>query len=72
VDHEHAWKLVMHLDGCHFYSSSYSCECGAVRVSRGERKMDGYSAVWALEDCERCQQLLAGATPKHSEEIELP
>jgi len=73
--HEHVWRLVLHLDGCHAYQSAYSCECGATRSTTDERdpKEDPYSMVWMLpEDCERCQQLWDGMEPTHSDEIVLP
>ena len=71
-EHVHEWKLTFHLDGCHAFASHYKCECGAARVSSAERDFEGYGAVWALEGCERCDELLAGAKPKSSDEIFLP
>lgn len=70
-EHVHEWKLVVHLDGCHFYSSSYQCECEATRTSHDERDFnEPMSTVWALPDeCPRCAQLLEGAPPTHSDEI---
>lgn len=63
--HEHAWKPLMHIDGCHTYEWRYACECGAVRRTWAERQMrEGYGPVWALDECERCQELLAGARRK--------
>ena len=75
--HEHKWELRMHIDGCHYYASGYECKCGATRASRGERdvKNDPYSTVWmadTADDCARCAELLKGATPLYSDEIELP
>lgn len=73
--HQHRWKMVMHLDGCHFYTSSYSCECGATASAYDERDVeeDAWSAIWmedtGEEPCLRCQELLAGAEAKHSHEI---
>ena len=78
AEHEHVWKLNLHLDGCHFYQSGYSCECGATRVTSDERDLseDPYSAVWMEGDgedkCPRCAELRAGAKPKHADEIVLP
>lgn len=74
-EHEHVWKLVLHLDGCHFHQSQYTCECGATRATSDERdpKIDPYSTVWMLpEDCARCQELWDGMEAKHFDEIELP
>lgn len=74
--HKHAWKLTLHLDGCHFYSSAYACECGATLSVFDERspKDDPYSTVWMSredgeEECERCTELLAGAKPKHTQAV---
>ena len=75
--HEHAWELVIHVDSCHAWTSQYRCKCGATRVTSAERdvKSDPYSTVWMTdgnERCDRCHELLDGATPKHSDEIVLP
>lgn len=77
--HEHRWKLRVHIDGCHFFSSTYWCpECGATRCSYSERDIedDPYSTIWMLpegkEECERCTQLLEGAKPVSSDEIMEP
>lgn len=75
--HTHEFTLVAHVDACHYYSSSYSCSCGAYMVCGAERDIqeDPYSAVWMdpegrEEDCARCQELMAGATPRsYSEEL---
>jgi len=69
--HEHAWKMTLHLDGCHFYASCYACECGAQFETYDERdvRADSYSAIWmdneGDEPCKRCEELLAGAEPIH-------
>lgn len=54
---------VMHLDGCHWYRNTYEClTCGGAIDVQGERQMrEGYGPVWALDDCDRCNALLAGA-----------
>jgi hypothetical protein len=58
--------MSLHADGCHYFSTSYACACGAQMVSRLERDLaeDPFSAVW-MEDigvnCKRCRELLAGA-----------
>ena len=64
--HAHSWTLAIHLDGCHEFSSSYTCDCGAVRSVGAERDFrhstgDPYSSLWALPDCDRCRELMAGA-----------
>jgi hypothetical protein len=48
MTHEHKWRLVSHLDGCHYFSTSAACACGATLVQSAERdvKEDPYSAVW--------------------------
>lgn len=75
AQHEHLWTPVAHVDGCHWYSWSYGCTCGATRVFRSERDIeaDGYSAVWMAheggERCVRCEQLMGGEKPQHSDEI---
>ncbi len=69
----------MHLDGCHFFTSSYVCECGATASTYTERdvKSDPYSVVWMDgegqdEPCARCEQLLDGRgdKPKHDVTIQ--
>jgi hypothetical protein len=75
AEHEHSWNLVMHLDGCHFYQSSYTCaSCPATRITSDERDQsyDPYTTVWFDEQCERCAELRGGALPKSVDEIELP
>jgi len=71
-EHTHAWRMTMHLDGCHMHRTGYECECGALRSTWWERsiKADPYSAIWMEESdgskpCTRCAQLLAGARPQH-------
>jgi hypothetical protein len=72
--HEHQWKPVIHLDGCHFYRNSYACECGATAGSHHERnpnpRADPYALGWMGpteptedEPCARCEALKAGARP---------
>jgi hypothetical protein len=70
--HDHRWRSVGHLDGCHAYSWAYSCLCGASRSTGAERDFkgeEGMSMVWVEESCERCQELLDGAEPKDWDEI---
>lgn len=68
--HKHQWRMVMHLDGCHWHQSSYRCECGAQYYAYIERNptTDPYSMVWmddiGGEPCERCEQLKRGEKPK--------
>jgi hypothetical protein len=70
-EHSHVWLLKAHLDGCHSFGSFFTCLCGATRSSGSERDLadDPYSAMMQDEDCERCQELLAGATPKSWDEV---
>jgi hypothetical protein len=74
--HKHAWERTMHIDGCHWFASSFECSCGAQAGTTTERtvRADPYSAVW-MDDpagCERCSELLAGARAKHSVTIVRP
>jgi hypothetical protein len=48
TEHKHEWKVTMHLDGCHWYTSSYACACGAAATRTNERspREDLYSIVW--------------------------
>ena len=74
-EHEHVWSAVVHLDGCHAFSWSYSCPCGASRNTGCERdfKDDDMSyAMWFEESCERCNELMDGAEPKSWDEIVIP
>jgi hypothetical protein len=68
--HKHAWAMTMHMDGCHWFASSYECRCGARAGSTNERSpsADPYSAVWMdnPEECQRCRELLAGGRAQHS------
>lgn len=75
-EHQHRWKMLAHLDACHWYSSAYRCSCGARRETWAERDVsfNSYSAVWMSRDdgeesCERCDALMAGAKPEHRDEI---
>ena len=75
--HEHVFTTNLHMDGCHFYTTSASCECGAIYGFRGERSMtDPYSAVWMAdegqESCERCTELMNGARPVYETVIQRP
>jgi hypothetical protein len=67
--HQHAFSSTMHLDGCHYYSNDYVCKCGVKAHSYSERSMtDPYSIVWmepSGEPCVRCEELIAGARPRH-------
>ena len=74
--HAHMWRGIAHLDGCHWYSWTYACECGATRELWSERDLEAnsYSAVWMVregdeEPCDRCDALMAGAEPQHRDEI---
>ena len=72
TEHAHDWRLTMHMDGCHWYASTYRCDCGATATSRHERdvKADGWSAIWMGEEpCPRCDELMAGAKPEHAVDV---
>jgi len=64
--------MTLHMDGCHWYASTFVCECGAQRETWDERdiKSDPYSMVW-MDDgcgddpCVRCEELIAGDEPVH-------
>ena len=70
----HRWKLTIHADGCHFFTSSFRCEvCGALMTMFDERDLKGdmWSAIWMQDDggapqCERCEELMDGAEPESS------
>jgi hypothetical protein len=68
MNHTHTWRLISHMDGCHYFSTSAVCACGATLVQTAERdvKEDPYSAVWMDDDdsCGLCRELLAGAAPE--------
>jgi len=70
IVHEHRWRRSVHLDACHYFSSQYSCKCGATASTTTERSpADGYSAIWMdqaeNEPCGRCDELMAGASVMH-------
>lgn len=75
--HKHQFKSTLHIDGCHHYSSAYACSCGVTCSTLSERSLaaDPYSAVW-MEDtgdpCTRCDELKAGARPRHQVTIVRP
>jgi hypothetical protein len=72
-EHTHTWLGLAHLDGCHHYSWTYRCLCGAGRTTGAERSfsdLDGMSyAMWFEESCARCNELANGAEPKEWDEI---
>ena len=75
--HEHAWRMTVHIDGCHWHRTGYSCWCGATFLAQHERDFqeDPWSYAFADEDtdlpddtgtlvgCARCNELKAGAQP---------
>lgn len=71
--HRHAWRRSMHMDGCHWYSSVYTCvRCTATVGTYDERDLseDPYSAIWMDADgegsaCVRCEELMSGAEAVH-------
>jgi hypothetical protein len=49
IRHTHRWALGMHMDGCHWHSSTYACrECGHTLKAYHERDPanDLYSMIW--------------------------
>ena len=75
-DHQHAFKLTAHVDGCHWWVTTAACECGATLRQTCERDPNGdpYSSVWMMDDdgmpwCERCGELLDGAKPEATSEV---
>jgi hypothetical protein len=63
-EHAHEFKPSMHMDGCHWFSTTGRCECGAHYSFYAERSLstDPYSAVWMeMGDCARCVELQNGA-----------
>jgi hypothetical protein len=66
--HAHAWRMMMHLDGCHWYATHLACECGAQREQWAERDFRRGHGLGAMHadpgECERCDALLAGARRK--------
>jgi len=67
ADHVHYWTVLVHMDGCHHYGTTFRCACGAHRAQGAERdfKRDVYASVWALpDDCGRCAALMGGARRK--------
>jgi hypothetical protein len=77
-EHQHVFERTLHMDGCHWYASSYKCECGVTASSTSERSLtDGYSYVWmdeeaSAEKCERCTAIKDGSRPRHSVVIQRP
>lgn len=65
--HKHKWQLVIHMDTCHSYQSTFSCKCGDTVSTYDERDpvADPYSNVWMEinEDkpCARCKEIQDGA-----------
>ena len=78
--HLHSFSTTMHMDGCHWYSWSASCKCGATYSTYDERDLKGdpYSAIWMDNEdpeaaaCLRCEDLMAGARPIHRAQITEP
>ena len=66
----HEWHQRVHLDGCHFYSTTFACDCGARLECFDEREADN-ARVWMLPDeCPRCKALLAHEVePVHEQEL---
>lgn len=72
--HDHTWRTTAHVDGCHFFITVAACDCGAVYRLKAERDPadDPYAVVWFLDDCERCNELAAGAKPTWDAATEEP
>lgn len=74
--HEHTFRTLMHMDGCHFYTTHAACDCGVIYGYRGERHLKGdpYAGVWMDDgdECERCRELLQGARPIGETVIQRP
>jgi hypothetical protein len=68
LPHVHRWRMLMHVDGCHWFTFSYTCECGATMNSRDERdpEFDPWSVMWYADDCGRCNELAKGARGQHA------
>lgn len=76
--HPHRWRMHMHMDGCHWYSSVYVCvRCGSSLGTYDERDLseDPWSAVWMDADgegsaCLRCEELMSGAEAVHKLDLQ--
>lgn len=68
TEHRHEYRMYSHIDGCHFFHTTYLCICGDVQAKGHERDFhdedDVYSRMFAVDECPRCQELLKGAKPK--------
>lgn len=71
MKHAHTWNLAAHLDGCHAANWAYTCTCGASRHTGFERDFQDPMDYghWFEESCERCNELVAGATPDEWDEV---
>lgn len=72
TEHQHAWKMVMHMDRCHAYTSTYTCSCGASATRTDERspKADMYSLIWMEPKYEEIRRDEKGRFVKpHWEEV---
>lgn len=70
-EHAHEFITSIHMDGCHWFSTSAACACGVHYRFYGERSLKGdpWSAMWMTDDegdaeCERCRELVDGARPR--------
>lgn len=66
--------MATHMDGCHWYESILTCECGATLRQYAERDIsdDPYAYVWMdpdVVDCARCRDLVHGAAPDAPTEV---
>lgn len=72
TEHKHQWKTTLHLDGCHFYTTNASCDCGAVLSITHERSpaADPYTAVWMEPQYQEVRRDERGRfTKPHWEEV---
>jgi hypothetical protein len=75
-EHVHTFAPGLHMDGCHWFGDSGTCECGVMYSAMNERSVtfDPYSAILmeplGSTECIRCEQLLNGARPRSEVVIE--
>jgi hypothetical protein len=68
--HVHDWNLTLHADGCHWYTNSYVCACGATRIETRERgSVAKLRSLMTPNACSRCAELANGAEPVTTDEI---
>jgi hypothetical protein len=47
-EHVHRWLWTGHMDGCHSFTTTFACSCGAALMDYAERdvKGDPWSVIW--------------------------